>query len=249
MTSSPSPSLLIHTLNSPKSLKPTSHGDAADAIHQTLHFALDGQSDDWHLSPSEWQAQQEEQQRDCGGAGASSSSSFHTNVKAGFLPQPLPDHAQTRPYISYLTGPDNSLHIPHPFTIPDPIRTDPCAEQDRDRFDVTVKFFFQGGDDDDDDGSTRPEEDVAALEEALATFRRNTGLLTVDTLLLSWPSGVVHQWTEAELDRGTSTSTSSRILDRVRTVWQVSKKKANQTRTLSFSPLIHSPRQFQLHPT
>lgn len=219
MTPSPSPSLIIHTLNSPKSLKPTSHGHAADAIHQTLHFALDGHTDDWQVSPSEHDEQQQQKQG-CGGLASSLASA--SNVKPGFLPQPLSSYTQTRPYISYLSGPNGVLHIPHPFTIPDPIRTDPCAVEDRDRFDVNVKFFFQGGESTSTSTSTTPaDDDTAALEEGLATFRRNTGLLTVDTLLLSWPD-IVSRW--ADKHHTPEKEQAQRDLDRVRAVWQVSSK-------------------------
>lgn len=215
-TSSPPSSLIIHTLNTPRTLKSTAHGQAADAIHQTLHFALDGRAEDWQARDGESAGRQP-----CGGSGSSTAAANGTSttsgVKPGFLPHPSETLRASRPYISYLHAPQSSLvHIPHPFAIPDPIQTDPCAVEERDRFDVTAKFFFQ---EQSDGEGNQADHDNAYLQEALGTLQRNTGLLTVDTLLLSWPS-IIERWA----GKSSSAADEQRFqadLERIRNVWQV----------------------------
>ncbi|CAO1639294.1 unnamed protein product [Sympodiomycopsis kandeliae] len=210
---SPRASLLIHTLNVTKELKPSTHGQAADAIHQTLHFALDGQTQDWQLSVQEWLHQG--QDSGCGSVSRDANGLLsQSRVKPGFIEQPLAALRPQRPYVSYLHHtPSSTLYIPHPAAVPDPLCTDPCAVADRDGFDVTVKVFLQADD---------SQEDLDQVQRSLEAFQRNTGLLTIDTLILSWPS-ITQPWTASQQSATMTPSDRehfNRHLRRISTVWQ-----------------------------
>lgn len=204
MAASPAQSILIHTVNVVKKIKPNNHGQAADAVHHTLHFALDGRQEDWE------QMTDDEEDVDCGGCGGgdgsdvrpSSSSSPGTMVngngatlttdegiavRRGFVANPITSQREDRPYISYQHDErTRTLVLPHPATIPDPLRSDPCGPESRDAHDVTAKFHLGGLVSD-------PDEAVRWIEDGLQRLRINTGLVTIDTLVLSF-EGISQRW-------------------------------------------------------
>lgn len=173
-------SLYIHTHDVSRSLKPSADGELAHAIHQTLHFALDGHPDDYTPSDANSGAGS-----GCGPLatmptstttnGASSSASPTSgNVKKGFLPT----GKHERPYISYHWDPRSAtLALPHPATITNPI-ADPCSPDLRSSYDITAKFFFL------DPSDLSP----SLVDEALTRLTRTTGIITVDTLVLAFPT-------------------------------------------------------------
>lgn len=164
-------SLYIHTHDVSRSLKPSADGELAHAIHQTLHFALDGHPDDYTPSTSN------------GGAASgcdplatmpSSSVSGSGEVKKGFFPT----GDESRPYISYHWEPKSrTLALPNPATISNPI-ADPCSTDERGSYDVTAKFFFL---DPTDLGAE-------LVDGALKRLTNTTGIITIDTLVLAFPT-------------------------------------------------------------
>lgn len=200
-----SPALLVHTVNVVRNIKAASGGEVADAVHQTLHFALDGLEDDWA-------AQGDDGEEPCGGVSSAvaSSSSAATpsppHVRRGFLPNPIPSHAPSRPYISYHHSDSTTLHLPHPAAVPNPLEIDPCGPQNRDAHDVTAKMYLPPlvGED---------EDEGAMVEEALQRLRENTGLVTVDTLILAL-DGISGKGAEVRRED----------VERVRRLWKVSNR-------------------------
>lgn len=177
-------SLYIHTHDVSRSLKPSADGELAHAIHQTLHFALDGHPDDYTPSSSN------------NGAGSgcdplatmptatssttngvethSSAGPSGTNVKKGFFPT----QDAERPYISYHWNPrSGALALPNPATITNPI-ADPCSPDHRSSYDITAKFFFL------DPTDLSP----GLVDDALTRLTSTTGIITVDTLVLAFPT-------------------------------------------------------------
>ncbi|EST05201.1 hypothetical protein PSEUBRA_005465 [Kalmanozyma brasiliensis GHG001] len=175
-------SLYIHTHDVSRSLKPSADGELAHAIHQTLHFALDGHPDDYTPSSS----------NDGAGSGcdplatmptatasngvetSASAGPSGTNVKKGFFPTDDPE----RPYISYHWNPRSAtLALPNPATITNPI-ADPCSPDHRSSYDITAKFFFL------DPTDLSP----GLVDDALTRLTSTTGIITVDTLVLAFPT-------------------------------------------------------------
>ncbi|CAD6976498.1 unnamed protein product [Tilletia controversa] len=132
--------------------------------------------------------------------GAASSSSTSTST---VIPSSSSSSSSRRrpPYISYGWQPrTKTLSLPHPATISNPTTLDPCSPEARSAFDVTAKLFFL--DDISSPSDTETESDARAREaqvhaqaDKLATYVENalkrlsasTGIITVDTLLLSFP--------------------------------------------------------------
>ncbi|SPO23730.1 uncharacterized protein UTRI_03700_B [Ustilago trichophora] len=185
--------LYIHTHDVSRSLKPSADGELAHAIHQTLHFALDGHPDDYTpTSPNSGAgsgcdplatmptatatttAAAAAATAGSNGASSSSSSSSAANVKKGFFPT----HDQERPYISYHWNPRSAtLALPNPATITNPI-ADPCSPDHRSSYDITAKFFFL------DPNDLSP----SLVDDALTRLTSTTGIITIDTLVLAFPT-------------------------------------------------------------
>lgn len=239
-SSTPAPSVIVHTVNVVRNIKPSQGGQVADAVHQTLHFALDGLEDDW-AQPDD---AEEEQRTPCGGTASSSSAPASTltsasgiPIRRGFVPNPVTSQSQDRPYISYeYNSASHTLHLPHSAAIPDPLEIDPCGPQGREAHDVTAKMhlpaLYGEGEGEVDEGKL--------VEEALQQLRQNTGLLTVDTLILAF------EGLSTEGDK-----VVERDVERVRRVWQVSKQERATTRlqvmlTPTLCPAV--PLALTLHP-
>ncbi|SPO24432.1 uncharacterized protein UTRI_03700 [Ustilago trichophora] len=178
--------LYIHTHDVSRSLKPSADGELAHAIHQTLHFALDGHPDDYTpTSPNSGAGQgcdplatmptaTATATASSNGASSSSSSRSVANVKKGFFPT----QDQERPYISYHWNPRSAtLALPNPATITNPI-ADPCSPDHRSSYDITAKFFFL---DPNNLSST-------LVDDALTRLTSTTGIITIDTLVLAFPT-------------------------------------------------------------
>ena len=178
-------SLYIHTHDVSRSLKPSADGELAHAIHQTLHFALDGHPDDFtpclpnsgigmgcgSLATMPTSASSETASVSIAN-GHSSSAAWA--VKKGFFPTGDPE----RPYISYHWVPSTAtLALPNPATITNPI-ADPCSPDHRSTYDITAKFFFL------DPSDLSP----SLLDDALTRLTSTTGIITVETLVLAFPS-------------------------------------------------------------
>lgn len=187
-------SLYIHTHDVSRSLKPSADGELAHAIHQTLHFALDGHPDDYTppstnsgaglgCDPLATMPTSTSTTSSANGTSATASSSSPSsssnaaapgNVKKGFFPNPDPE----RPYISYHWDPRSStLALPNPATITNPI-ADPCSPDHRSSYDITAKFFFLDPNDITSD----------LVDDALTRLTSTTGIITVDTLVLAFPT-------------------------------------------------------------
>ncbi|PWN50018.1 hypothetical protein IE53DRAFT_362704 [Violaceomyces palustris] len=254
--------LVIHTHDVARSLKPSSDGELAHSIHQTLHFSLDANEEDWGLenlivqlnlsssssqpsrqadcgtssSPStssnferilkeyedrldraveeeeeEVQQHQRQQQQHHSKNGtsyplppssSSSSSSSYTDqvfvTDQGERLKSIPGFTKTqdpnRPFVSYAwDSRTQTLHLPNPLVITNPIVRDPCSEANgskRNDFEITAKFFYlsEGGGDGGGgvDGSERfPGE---WIDQAMDKLSRTTGLITVDTLVVAFPT-------------------------------------------------------------
>jgi hypothetical protein len=173
-------SLLFYTHNVAKALKPSIDGELAHAIHETLHFALDGDPQDYTVSRSSGHPCSADEQE-----GQSSKSAMQQKeeevdqIRPGFFET----NDEERPYVSYAWEQDSGMLIlPHPKTVANPI-LDPCTNPDqgvgaRDAFDVTAKFFFLSKGQD-----TRfPGE---WIDKAMRRFAVATGLDSVDTLILA----------------------------------------------------------------
>ncbi|SJX63140.1 uncharacterized protein SRS1_13966 [Sporisorium reilianum f. sp. reilianum] len=191
-------SLYIHTHDVSRSLKPSADGELAHAIHQTLHFALDGHPDDYTPSSANSGAGSGcdplatmPTSSATNGASASTSSA---DVKKGFFPT----NDQQRPYISYHWNPRSAtLALPNPATITNPI-ADPCSPDHRSSYDITAKFFFL------DPADLSP----SLVDDALSRLTSTTGIITVDTLVLSFPTldldSRPHKHFESQLDAASS---------------------------------------------
>lgn len=180
-------SLYIHTHDVSRSLKPSADGELAHAIHQTLHFALDGHPDDYTpASPNSGAGSGCDPlatmptSAATNGASTSSSSSSSAAasgdsvVKKGFFPT----HDHERPYISYhWNSRTATLALPNPATITNPI-ADPCSPDHRSSYDITAKFFFL------DPNDLSP----SLVDDALSRLTSTTGIITIDTLVLSFPT-------------------------------------------------------------
>ncbi|CDU26374.1 uncharacterized protein SPSC_06568 [Sporisorium scitamineum] len=176
-------SLYIHTHDVSRCLKPSADGELAHAIHQTLHFALDGHPDDYTPSSANSGAASgcdplATMPTSTATNGASSSSSAAaseaSNVKKGFFPT----QDQERPYISYHWNPRSAtLALPNPATITNPI-ADPCSPDHWSTYDITAKFFFL------DPTDLSP----SLVDDALTRLTSTTGIITIDTLVLSFPT-------------------------------------------------------------
>ncbi|SNX83788.1 uncharacterized protein MEPE_02496 [Melanopsichium pennsylvanicum] len=171
--------LYIHTHDVSRSLKPSADGELAHAIHQTLHFALDGHPDDYTPSSPNSGAGSgcdslATMPTSSDANGPSSSSPSGSQVKKGFFPTADSE----RPYISYHWNPRSAtLALPNPATITNPI-ADPCTPDHRNSYDITAKFFFLDPN------------DLSAdlVDDALQRLTSTTGIITVDTLMLSFPT-------------------------------------------------------------
>ncbi|GAK65841.1 uncharacterized protein PAN0_010d4063 [Moesziomyces antarcticus] len=186
--------LYIHTHDVSRSLKPSADGELAHAIHQTLHFALDGHPDDYTPAAANSGA----------GSGcdplatmptssAPNGSSSALAVNKGFA---ATGDAE-RPYISYYwDAHSGTLALPNPATITNPV-ADPCSSDHRSSYEITAKLFFLD------------EVDAGLVDEALTRLTRTTGIITIDTLVLSFPT----------LDLDSKTSTSTDAIGKVAEVW------------------------------
>lgn len=180
-------SLLLYTHNVARALKPSTDGELAHAIHETLHYALDGDEADW-AAGDDLRASATPCGPDQGATAASGSEAAEPgSVRPGFFAT----GDDERPFISYAwNAKKRQLTLPNPVTVVNPTLMDPCAPDcnTRDSFDVTAKFFFLGEEDDDigDDGNDFGPR-TEWIEEALEKFTLATGLATVDTLIVAFP--------------------------------------------------------------
>ncbi|KAJ1579066.1 hypothetical protein NDA11_003933 [Ustilago hordei] len=216
-------SLYIHTHDVSRSLKPSADGELAHAVHQTLHFALDGHPDDYTspstnsgagsgCDPLATMPTSTSTSSANGTSASASSSSSSANIKKGFFPTNDPE----RPYISYHWNPRSStLALPNPATITSPI-ADPCSPDHRSSYDITAKFFFL----DPCDISCE------LVDDALARLTSTTGIITVDTLVLSFPTidldSRPHKQVSAQSadgDASTDSNESPSWVKRVADVW------------------------------
>lgn len=233
-TGEPLAALRLFTHNVARVLKPSQHGELAHAIHETLHFALDGNPQDY-LAPLKSGANGANGCGGCGGGsrrddeGTSASTSqsavetgtsvasSSTAAATGRAPHSgdrngdddgdddllhiQPGFVSTdddeRPYISYAW--DKSTHqltLPHPRTVTNPMLSDPCtsnAENDADlrgQFDVTAKFFFLGSEQQSPQNEGQEAGPCPAewIDQALQSLTTATGLETVDTMILAFPT-------------------------------------------------------------
>ena len=183
LDSRPAPSsLLFYTHNVARALKPSVDGELAHAIHETLHFALDGEPQDYAVPREEKNGNPCAGTSSNGQASTSASSSEEGDaVRPGFFET----GDEERPFISYAwEEQEQRLILPHPSTVTNPTLADPCTNVQqgtvlRDAFDVTAKFFFLGN----PEGDAYPSEWV---DEALKRFASATGIDTVDTLILAF---------------------------------------------------------------
>jgi hypothetical protein len=175
-------SLLFHTHDASRPLKPSAFGALSHAIHETLHFALDGDVEDWAAAPS-LQApcgpnEEAEQQQ-----ARHSEEEEELTPRPGFAPPVAPADDDERAYISYHFSDDGTLALPHPDTIAADRSPDPCAAgADRSALDVTAKFFLLSA-------SAGSQERGAAplVEDALQALEASTGIEQVDTAILEFP--------------------------------------------------------------
>lgn len=200
-SASPLRSLFLHTHDVARNLKPSSDGELANALHETLHFALDGEEEDWGIRNDD-----DREDRGCGGSNSQNSSSNSnptdpvishsistststtsnpTTSSSSPLPKARPgfflSSNPNRPYISYSWDEkSNSLSLPNPSLISNPTQLDPCSPEKRNDFDVTAKLFFLGK-----PGKGGYKEDY--IDQALRRLMLTTGLITVDTLILAFP--------------------------------------------------------------
>ncbi|KAK0554444.1 hypothetical protein OC845_000705 [Tilletia horrida] len=274
----PLQALYLYTHDVARQLKPSSDGELAHALHETLHFALDAQEQDW-ASPSSSSStaaahQHQQRQAECGGVvnkaladvrlvsptladsvpSSSTASPLRSPValpsdasaaaaalpqelppaKSGFFPNPFwsasragtppsrsgntsptrasptsanfpttlvkPPSARRRPpYISYgWQARTKTLSLPHPTTISNPTKLDPCSPENRSAFDVTAKLFFlddllpsssHAADGRELEEQIQAQADKLAgyVENALKRLSGSTGIITLDTLLLAFP--------------------------------------------------------------
>ncbi|KDN42293.1 hypothetical protein K437DRAFT_257926 [Tilletiaria anomala UBC 951] len=210
-TIAPTPmrALILHTHDVARSLKPSVDGELANALHETLHFALDGREEDWGI-------RDDEDERRCGpstasGNGPNSASGRATigvngsvsaqdpqadaeeeedyeslpPARSGFFLSSNPE----RPYISYAWNErSQTLTLPNPVVVANPTTQDPCSPENRSEFDVTAKFFYL--DDAHASGQDAREErfPVAYIDDALKRLTMSTSLITIDTFIVSFPT-------------------------------------------------------------
>ncbi len=217
-------SLYIHTHDVSRSLKPSADGELAHAIHQTLHFALDGHPDDYTPAspnsgagsgcdplatmPTSTTAATDNSATASTSTSTASGSREAEAVKKGFFPTGDAE----RPYISYHWDTrTKTLALPNPSTISNPI-ADPCSPDHRSSYDITAKFFFL------DPNDISPE----LVEDALKRLTSTTGIITVDTLVLSFPTLDLDSRSHAHLSTADSTATGAEAtwLNKVKDVWQ-----------------------------
>ena len=171
-TKQPMRALFLHTHDVARSLKPSVDGELANALHETLHFALDGREEDWGVF--------EDAQVPCGNVISRSNGASAQSVNAGQagadkvndedstgLPPARPGFFPTgnldRPYISYAWDERNAtLSLPNPVVIANPTTQDPCSPENRSDFEVTAKFFY-----------LEDEEDLAAYGNASDQHRQH----------------------------------------------------------------------------
>lgn len=215
--------LLIHTHDASRSLKPSSYGALSHAVHETLHFALDGAEEDWAV-------RRETDRAPCGpgqeGGPTTVAATPQEAAAAGLVangvtsaseeqePAPRPgfaapaDKDDERSYISCALSSAGQLSIPHPNAIAAGAArvVDPCAAPNRDNLDVTAKFFCLAP------LTSLDVERGAAdwVEDALKALASSTGYLTVDRAILEFPT------LDLESDQG------GKGLDIVRKTWEAS---------------------------
>lgn len=189
----PLQALRLYTHNVARVLKPSQDGELAHAIHETLHYALDGDAQDYLLC-------RDAQQLSCASKDPSTSTAIagegesttegREDIQPGFFATKDPE----RPFISYQWDEDAAcLTLPHPLTVLNPVMNDPCTSTEngtnlRDAFDVTAKFFFLN--------QVRPVHGNTAeaaypaewIDEALDCLSTAIGLDSVDTMILAFPS-------------------------------------------------------------
>lgn len=200
--------LKVYTHNVDRVLKPSQDGELAHAIHETLHYSLDGDENDFLISRSQL-ATSSCAPSSSSSVGKQSSAALASDTKnenqmpqngkvdhdieevvhPGFVATNDPD----RPYASYLWNEKSSLlTLPHPSTIDKPLLSDPCTASDneadlRDAFDVTTKFFYFS----DAKGDANTQESYFPAEwidEALGCLSTATGLKTADTFIVAFPN-------------------------------------------------------------
>lgn len=198
--------VFFHTHNVARALKPSGDGELAHALHETLHFALDGEEEDWgpqrDMLPDCGDAVQEQQQQPQSGK-ASQQGDQEPTPRPGFFPTGNPE----RPYISYAWNERTStLSLPNPTTIFNPTKLDPCSPEQRSAFDVTVKFFYLPQSDEGDavgagagagagvngtasgigeEGKERYPKHY--IDDALKRLTMATSLITFDTFIIAFP--------------------------------------------------------------
>ncbi|KAN0065787.1 hypothetical protein ACQY0O_000917 [Thecaphora frezii] len=219
MVAAPFTSLFVHTHDVSRSLKLSADGELAHALHQTLHFALDGHPDDWALSPYDSSnsgchplvtmpstdphaasllpqsvSPGSTASTDSTASTTSTSSSIHANanpnpnatmahlrVRPGFFPTSDAE----RPYKSFhFDPPSATLTLPHPITINKPA-SDPCSSDLRSAYEITAKFFYLDSNEDSADEERFPAQWV---DDALRRLEQTTGLTTLDTFVLAFPT-------------------------------------------------------------
>lgn len=175
--SEPLSSLVLFTHNVARVLKPSQDGELAHAIHETLHYALDGNPQDF-LEPLT--------NGDCT-SNKQEASTSSKRIQPGFFETNLED----RPYVSFSWDQQKrELTLPHPQTVVNPVLDDPCTNSKTDdydprvEFDVTAKFFFLQSRGSGDDVSFPSE----WVEYSLSLLERATSLKAVDTMILAFPT-------------------------------------------------------------
>jgi hypothetical protein len=192
-------SLLFYSHNVARALKASSDGELAHAIHETLHFALDGEPQDYYL-PNDTPSKNHTGGSGKGEESEASTSTLSQNGQDGdsvddidrIRPGFFECDDEERPFISYeWEEPTRTLILPHPKTVLNPIIQDPCTPilpgaGVRDAFDVTAKFFFLGRREESSHEDHIESYSSEWVEEALKRFTTATGLDSVDTLILAF---------------------------------------------------------------
>lgn len=235
-SSTPLSALFLHTHNVARNLKPSPDGELANALHETLHFALDGEEEDWGIRQNQTSVA-----AGCGGeeTKASQSESINPSNEIGFitlknssgqeyqLPTARPgfflSSNPSRPYISYSWSPKNKiLSLPNPTLISNPTQLDPCSPEKRNDFDVTAKLFFLG--EPGDNGF-----DPGFIDQALNRLTLTTGLITVDTLILAFPAlKLDSNWGESKGERNSPCGGESEGDDRGKEEEPLSQEELNR---------------------
>lgn len=237
--------LKVYTHNVARVLKPSQDGELAHAIHETLHYSLDGDEDDYLISRSQLAASSCAPSSSSSFAKSSPSNDdafiqvnqkqaqngpFESDDEEVVHPGFIATNDSERPYASYLWNEKNSLlTLPHPSTIDKPLLSDPCTVSDneadlRDAFDVTTKFFYFSDTKSDEKNQSQESHYPAEwINEALDCLSIATGLKTADTFIIAFP----------KLKLDCSKASDEQIYKKAKKVADVWKQISNDKRILS----------------